>query len=136
MDKRIDPRFSPIVLKAQLEVLGESFEAYLINLSRSGGFISIDEPPVPETEFLLRALLPFKLGAFEAEARVVWRSEADNEEETGAEDNEVTGPRGIEGFGFRLTSVSAPCTQRLLAYLAQFESLASRIDELPALHDT
>ena len=76
-EKRVTPRFGPIVLKARLEIGGEPFEGYLINVSRGGGFVAMDEPPDEETEVTIRTLLPFRLGAFTGEARVVWRRDAE-----------------------------------------------------------
>jgi len=127
MDKRISPRFGPLVLKAHLEIYGEPYEGYVINLSREGAFVALEEPPAVEAEVAVRTLLPFKLGEFEGEARVVWRSEAASVSQDDAS--------CIAGVGLRFASVPDGSNDRLHRYLARFEELASRLDELPALED-
>lgn len=126
MEKRVSPRFGPIVLKAQLTIGGEDYEGYIVDLSRDGGFVAMDEPPEEEMEVVIRTLLPFKLGAFAGEARVVWRSDPQVEERS---DGTVT------GVGVRFTALDERSSRALASYLSRFEALASQIDELPALHD-
>ena len=73
-ENRKTPRFGPLVIKAQVDIDGETREAFLTNLSRSGGFLAMDDPPRDGTLHVW-ALLPWRLGELRGHARVVWHHE-------------------------------------------------------------
>ena len=119
-DKRTNPRFGPLVLKARLDVGGETREGYLTNVSTAGAFLAMDAPPSIGTEISIRAPLPWKLGELRARARVVWRSDP-NAPNT--------------GVGLQFTHLEEGSQDMLAAYLQRFAELAAQLDESTAAHD-
>ena len=123
-EKRAKPRFGPVVLKARLDVDGETLEGYLTNISASGAFLAIDAPPSVGTELSILAPLPWNLGQLRARARVVWREDP-NSQKT---------PR-IAGVGLAFTQIEKGSEDALNAYLQRFAELAAQLDESTADHD-
>lgn len=119
-NKRTDPRFGPLVIKARVDEGERHRDGYLTNVSTGGAFLAIDEPPDVGSEVDLRALMPWKLGELRARARVVWRNEERREEGEGQ-------PR-IPGAGVAFVELT-PASKKLLGdYLARFAELAARIE--------
>ncbi len=125
-EKRTKPRFGPLVLKARLDVGGETWEGYLTNLSASGAFLAMDAPPSIGTEIFIRAPLPWNLGELHARARVVWRNDPSSPD--------ARNPR-IEGVGLAFTRIEKGSADMLDAYLQRFAELAAQLDESTAAHD-
>jgi hypothetical protein len=112
-DKRTDPRFGPLVIKAETWIEEEHQQGYLTNVSMGGAFLAIDSPPPIGATLALRALLPWKIGELRAEAEVVWRSEA---------------ATAINGVGLRFTQLDDGSLERLRAYLERFSDLAAQLE--------
>jgi hypothetical protein len=125
-EKRTQPRFGPLVLKARVEVDGQSFEGYLTNVSVGGAFLAIGVPPSIDAEISLSAGLPWNLGELRTRARVVWRNDAASSEDPHSP---------ITGVGLAFTTMEAGSEEALNAYLQRFAELAAELDESPATHD-
>ncbi len=125
-DKRIQPRFGPLVLKAELKIDGVVREGFLTNVGSGGAFLALDEPPSIGMEVSLRALLPWKLGELRVKGRVVWRNDP------GADDD-ARSP--IVGAGLAFTELDEQSQQALDSYLQRFVELAAQLDESAATHD-
>ncbi|MGH9333198.1 MAG: PilZ domain-containing protein, partial [Vicinamibacteria bacterium] len=116
---RVHPRFGPLVVKARFAAGEERREGYLTNLSVSGAFLAVDDPPPLGTDVDFIAILPWRLGELRAKARVVWRS-------VGARGSS----RRLSGAGVAFTGLDAEAKERLDAYLARFVELAAMIEEM------
>ena len=151
IDKRKKPRFGPLVVKARLDVDGETCEGYLTNLSAGGAFLAIDAPPSIGTEISIRAPLPWNLGELRARARVAWRNDpnAPNASQVNlkavetkspssrpqksankiltADRLEPTNPTGV---GVAFTHLEEGSQDMLHAYLQRFAELAAQLDEV------
>ena len=113
------PRVGPLVIKAQLDVDGKKRDAFLTNLSSSGGFLAMDDPSGDGTELHVWALLPWRLGELRAHASVVWHHERDTCDDAKAE---------IAGVGIRFTELERGSAELLERYLACFAEFAAQID--------
>ena len=125
-DKRIKPRFGPLVLKAQIDTGQGPEVGYLTNVSTGGAFLAMDAPPPIGAELSLIALLPWSLGELRARARVVWRNDP------GSPDPAIS---TIVGAGLAFTRLEEGAEEALDAYLQRFAELAAQLDESPAAHD-
>ena len=125
-EKRPKPRFGPLVLKAQLDLDGETREGYLTNVSSTGAFLAMDAPFSIGTEISIRAPLPWNLGELRARARVVWRNDP----------RAVNDSRSrISGVGLAFTDIEEGSEDVLDAYLRRFAELAAQLDESAPAHD-
>ena len=118
-EKRIYPRFGPLVIKASLTIGQDRREGYLTNVSEGGAFLAVNEPPSLGTKCEIRAMLPWQLGELRASARVAWRSAGAGE-----------GSGRISGVGLAFESMEPASREHLYAYLAKFAELAARIEEM------
>jgi len=123
-EKRTKPRFGPLVLKARLDVGGETWEGYLTNVSAEGAFLAIDTPPSIGTEISIRTPLPWNLGELRARARVAWRRDPNSPD-----------TRNLTGVGLAFTHCEEGSEGMLDAYLQRFAELAAQLDESTAAHD-
>lgn len=113
-EKRVHPRFGPLVIKTAFTVGLERREGYLTNVSEGGAFLAVDNPPPLGTEVEIRAILPWRLGELHALTRVAWRSE-----------------RGkLSGVGLAFGELDPGARELLDAYLQKFSELAARIEEM------
>ena len=115
---RKTPRFGPLVIKAQVDIDGETREAFLTNLSRSGGFLAMDDPPRDGTLHVW-ALLPWRLGELRGHARVVWHHELETPDDANA---------GIAGVGITFIELEQGSAELLDRYLARFAEFAAQIE--------
>jgi PilZ domain len=144
-EKRINPRFGPLVVKTYYIVNGRAGEGYLTNVSTGGAFLAVADPPPLGAEVDFRALLPWRLGELQGGARVVWRNAAASVADSspapapappsppGSGSGSGSGfgePTSLSGVGLSFTRLDAEAQKRLEAYLARFVELAARIDEL------
>ena len=126
IDKRRKPRFGPLVVKARLDVDGETREGYLTNLSAGGAFLAMDAPPSIGTEISIRAPLPWNLGVLLGRARVAWRNDQN------APNANTRNPTGV---GVAFTHLEEGSQDMLDAYLQRFAELAAQLDESTTAHD-
>jgi Tfp pilus assembly protein PilZ len=119
IEKRIYPRFGPLVIKAAYTVGSDRREGYLTNVSEGGAFLAVDDPPPLGAEVEIRAILPWRLGELRASTRVAWRSEAGSE-----------GSGKLSGVGLAFGELDPRARERLDAYLERFAELAARIEEM------
>ena len=113
-EKRIHPRFGPLVIKTAFTVGDERREGYLTNVSEGGAFLAVDDPPLLGTEIEIRAILPWRLGELHAVGRVAWRSEGGK----------------LSGVGLAFGELAPQARKLLDAYLEKFTELAARIEEM------
>jgi Tfp pilus assembly protein PilZ len=113
-EKRVHPRFGPLVIKTAFTAGDERREGYLTNVSEGGAFLAVDDPPPLGTEVKIRAILPWRLGELHAVARVAWRSEGGK----------------LEGIGLAFAELDPEARALLHAYLKKFTELAARIEEM------
>ena len=125
-NKRKKPRFGPLVVKARLDVDGETREGYLTNLSAGGAFLAMDAPPSIGTEISIRAPLPWNLGVLLARARVAWQNDQN------APNANTRNPTGV---GVKFTHLEEGSQDMLDAYLQRFAELAAQLDESTTAHD-
>ena len=118
-EKRIHPRFGPLVIKTAFTVGSDRREGYLTNVSAGGAFLAVDDPPALGTEVEIRAILPWRLGELRAETRVAWRSKGGSEEKG-----------KLSGVGLAFEKLDPKARELLDAYLQKFTELAARIEEL------
>lgn len=118
-EKRAQPRFGPLVIKALVDVEGRKSEGYLTNISVGGAFLAIDDPPAKDTEIGIRAVLPWKLGELRARARIAWRNDSVSKDEERLR---------IIGAGVAFTKLEAGSPEILEAYLERFTELAAQLD--------
>jgi len=141
-EKRTEPRFGPLVLKARLDVGGEIRDGYLTNISAGGAFLAMNSPPSIGTEIVIRAPLPWNLGELRAQARVVWRKDPnapvtpvtpDTPDTPDTNDtNEIS---KLTGVGVAFIRLEEGSQAMLDAYLQRFAELAAQLDESSAAHD-
>jgi Tfp pilus assembly protein PilZ len=118
-EKRIHPRFGPLVIKTAFTAGADRREGYLTNVSEGGAFLAVDDPPPLGAEVEIRAILPWRIGELRAATRVAWRSEGGGE-----------GSGKISGVGLAFEELEPRARERLDAYLEKFTELAARIEEL------
>jgi type IV pilus assembly protein PilZ len=107
----------PLVVRAEIEIEGAQQTGYLTNLSLGGAFLATQEMLAIGTPVHLHVFLPWKLGEFEAEARIVWSS--------GKDGNETDPP----GVGLQFTGLDSRADGRLRAYVGTFLRLVAQIEE-------
>jgi hypothetical protein len=113
-EKRIHPRFGPLVIKTLFAAGNDRREGYLTNVSEGGAFLAVDDPPLLGTEVEIRAILPWRLGELHAVARVAWRSDGGK----------------LSGAGLAFGKLEPEARRLLDAYLEKFTELAARIEEM------
>jgi Tfp pilus assembly protein PilZ len=118
-EKRIHPRFGPLVIKTAFTVGADRGEGYLTNVSEGGAFLAVDDPPPLGAEVEIRAILPWRLGELCAGTRVAWRSKGGSE-----------GSGKLSGVGLAFEELDPKARELLDAYLDKFTELAARIEEL------
>ena len=116
---RKTPRFGPLVIKTQVAIAGNKREGFLTNLSRTGAFLAMDDPPSQGAQLDIWALLPWRLGELRAHARVVWRNEQEKRDDTAAE---------IVGVGITFTELEQGSAEVLELYLTRFAELAALVE--------
>ena len=114
-ENRLHPRL-PLLIRAEIQIEGNQQISYLTNLSLGGAFLATEKPLPIATPMHLHVFLPWKLGEFEAEARVVWSSR------TGTK----TDPPGL---GLKFTGLDSHAEGRLRAYVDSFFRLVAQIEE-------
>lgn len=124
-DKRTQPRFGPLVLKAEVEIDGVIREGYLTNVGSGGAFLAIEAPPTIGTELSLRTLLPWSLGELRVRGRVVWRNDPLSNDDSGA---------NLVGAGLAFTELDDRSQRGLESYLQRFAELAAQLDESAETH--
>ncbi len=107
----------PLVVRAEVQVDGTPQKGHLTNLSQGGAFLATEEMLEIGTPLHLHVFLPWKLGEFEAEAKVVWSS--------GKEGTESDPP----GVGLKFTGLDSHAESRLRGYVDTFFRLVAQIEE-------
>ena len=113
-ENRVHPRL-PLVIRAELDIDGAEQVGYLTNLSLGGAFLATEKVLPVETAIHLHVFLPWKLGDFETEARVVWSSGRGGPE---------SGPPGV---GIKFTGLDSHADRLLRAYVDAFFRLVGEI---------
>jgi uncharacterized protein (TIGR02266 family) len=116
VENRRHPRL-PLVVRAEVGVDGNVQRGYLTNLSLGGAFLATEKPLAAGTSFHLLVFLPWKLGEFEAGAKVVWSS---------GKAGSKTYPPGV---GLAFTELDAQGERSLRRYVERFYQLVAQIEE-------
>ncbi len=106
-----------LVVRAEIQIDGTPLNGHLTNLSLGGAFLATEKTLEMGTPMHLHVFLPWKLGEFEAEAKVVWSS---GKEGTG------TDPPGV---GLKFTGLDSHAESRLRGYVDTFFRLVAQIEE-------
>ena len=113
-EARVEPRYGPFTIPAQLFLPHQTISGYLTNLSQGGTFFHTDELPEAGTVGRVRFELPWELGQCRARVKVAWqRSE-------GAE------PK--KGVGLSFLEFSPDSKRRVALCLERFAELAADMD--------
>ena len=115
-ENRLHPRL-PLVIRAEIQIDGTPHTGYLTNLSLGGAFLATEKMLPMETPVHLHVFLPWKLGDFEAEAKVVWSS--------GKEGTETDPP----GVGLKFTGLDSHADSQLRGYVDKFFLLVAQLEE-------
>ena len=115
VENRKHPRL-PLVVKTEVGAGDQVQRGYLTNLSLGGAFLATEKTIPPGTPLRLLVFLPWKLGEFQAEAKVVWS--------TGKEGSETDPP----GVGLAFTKMNSEGEQRLQRYVQKFYQLVAQLD--------
>ncbi len=115
-ENRLNPRL-PLVVRAEIEIDGAQQNGYLTNLSLGGAFLATEKMLPIGTPMHLHVFLPWKLGEFEAEAKVVWSS--------GKDGTELDPP----GVGLKFTGLDSQADRRLRGYVETFFRLVAQLEE-------
>ncbi len=113
-EARVEPRYGPFTIPAELFLSDLTVFGYLTNLSRGGTFFHTDELPDEGAVGRVRFELPWGLGQCRAKVKVAWqRSE-------GAE------PK--KGVGLSFLEFSPDSKRRIALCLERFAELAADVD--------
>jgi hypothetical protein len=106
-------RHAPTILRAEVERDSVRRQGYLMNVSLGGAFLTVEEPPHPESTLALHILFPWGMGECRLEARAVWLQ---------------TDERGRAiGAGVSFLSISDDARRKLTSYLERFVELEAEI---------
>ena len=119
IDLRKDPRISPLIIRAHYQCGEDVKEGYLLNLSRGGAFLATNELLPIEEVLKLRIELPWNLGEFNVDAKVVWRSDMHSPSSTECQ----------EGLGLTFTDLTPRASEKLRNFLEKFAQLAAQIED-------
>lgn len=111
---RADPRFSPTLIEAELDLGSSKLSGYLTNMSAGGAFFQGDALPEKDTVPDVQFDLPGGLGSVNTKARVVWARVESND--------------GARGVGLAFEGTSAEHKKKLESYLERFQQLATDMD--------
>jgi uncharacterized protein (TIGR02266 family) len=111
---RVDERFSPTLIEAELFLGASNLSGHLTNMSAGGAFFQGDALPEHDIVAEVRFVLPGGIGLVTTKARVAWvRPDA-----TGGE----------RGVGLAFEQIRPEDKQRVQAYLERFQKLAADMD--------
>jgi hypothetical protein len=117
MDRMI--RVSPLTIGAVYKK-GESVgQAYVLNLSRGGVFLSTKEDFPMGEEFRLRFFLPFQLGQVDAVVVVRWRTQ----------DVDNPPPQLRDGLGCEFVVIDPEMADKIDQFIDRFVELADKLEE-------
>jgi c-di-GMP-binding flagellar brake protein YcgR len=106
-------RHAPTILRAEIERDSVRREGYLMNVSLGGAFLTVENPPPPDSTLAVHVLFPWGMGETRLDARAVWLQ---------------TDERGQAiGAGVSFLEISDDARQKLSSYLERFVELAAEI---------
>lgn len=117
-DPRVNPRISPLIIRAKFRSGEKKCVGYVTNLSETGCFLATEE--LLSVDHTMRVALdsPWRLGQFEVEARVVWCNEAVGRQ---AENWPI-------GMGLAFVHLESEAKAKLREYIERFFELAAQLD--------
>jgi len=113
-EARVETRYGPFTIPAELFLPHATLSGYLTNLSRGGTFFHTDELPEEGTVGRVRFELPWELGQCRAKVKVAWQRSK------GAE------PK--KGVGLSFLEFSPDSKRRVALCLERFAELATDVD--------
>lgn len=106
-------RHAPTILRAEVERDSVRRQGYLMNVSLGGGFLTVEDPPHPDSALAVHILFPWGMGECRLDARAVWLQ---------------TDERGRAiGAGVSFLEISDDARKKLTGYLERFVELAAEI---------
>ncbi len=111
-------RVSPLTISAVYKMADKVGQGYVLNLSRSGVFLSTDVGFEMGDQFRLRFFLPFQLGQVDAKVQVRWRTQdADNP------------PQELRnGFGLEFIEIESEMQDKISRFIEKFVELAEQLE--------
>jgi len=106
-------RHAPTILRAEVERDSLRRQGYLMNVSLGGGFLTVEDPPHPESTLKVHILFPWGIGECRLEARGVWLQTDENGRAIGA--------------GVSFVEISDDARKKLTSYLDRFVELSAEI---------
>ncbi len=111
-------RVSPLTISAVYKMADRVGQGYVLNLSRSGVFLSSDVGFEMGDQFRLRFFLSFQLGQVDAKVQVRWRTQdADNP------------PQELRsGFGLEFIEIESEMQDKISRFIEKFVDLAEQLE--------
>ena len=111
-------RVSPLTISAVYKSAERVGQGYVLNLSRSGVFLSSDVGFEMGDQFRLRFFLPFQLGQVDARVQVRWRTQdVDNP------------PKELRsGFGLEFIEIESEMQDKISRFIEKFVELAEQLE--------
>ncbi len=111
-------RVSPLTISAVYKTADKVGQGYVLNLSRSGVFLSTEVGFEMGDQFRLRFFLPFQLGQVDARVQVRWRTQdADNP------------PQELRsGFGLEFIEIESEMQDKISRFVEKFVELAEQLE--------
>jgi hypothetical protein len=106
-------RHAPTILRAEVERDSVRRQGYLLNVSLGGAFLTVEDPPPPDSALGVHILFPWGIGECRLDARAVWLQTDDQGRAIGA--------------GISFSKISDDARQKLTSYLERFVELAAEI---------
>jgi uncharacterized protein (TIGR02266 family) len=117
--KQQHPRIGPLLIRTKFRFSEKPCKGYVTNLSLGGAFLATEEK-IPQGHSLqLTISLPWQLGQFDVEAKVIWR-------------RPDVGPQGGQspGMGVQFSNLDQDGHEKIEAYLKRFHQLAASLPDL------
>ncbi len=111
-------RVSPLTISAVYKMADKVGQGYVLNLSRSGVFLSTDVGFEMGDQFRLRFFLPFQLGQVDARVQARWRSQdVDNPRQ------EIRG-----GIGLEFIEIESEMQDKISRFIEKFVEFAEQLE--------
>ena len=111
-------RVSPLTINAVYKSAARVGQGYVLNLSRSGVFLSSDVGFEMGDQFRLRFFLPFQLGQVDAKVQVRWRTQ----------DGDNPAEEFRSGFGLEFIEIEQEMQDKISRFIEKFVELAEQLE--------
>ena len=111
-------RISPLTISAVYKMADKAGQGYVLNLSRSGVFLSSDVGFEVGEQFRLRFFLPFQLGQVDARVQVRWRTQ----------DAKNPPRERRSGFGLEFIEIESEMQDKISRFIEKFGEFAEQLE--------